>query len=59
MKLCVTSVRSISCLQSVWHHVITAAAYIFFLAGVLSFPGTVRAQAVNIEGRITDPQTHR
>jgi hypothetical protein len=58
MKLCVTSVRSISCLQSVWHHVITAAAYIFFLAGVLSFPGTVRAQAVNIEGRITDPQTH-
>ena len=58
MKLCVTSVRSTSRLQSVWHHVIDVAAWFFFLAGVLSFPSVIRAQAVNIEGRITDPQTH-
>jgi hypothetical protein len=58
MKLCVISVRGISCLQVLWHRVIAAAAYIFFLAGTLSFPSAIRAQAVNIEGRITDSQTH-
>src|SRR5580704_13303580 len=58
MKLCVTSVRTTFRLQSLCHQVIAAAAYIFFLAGALSFPSAICAQAVNIEGRITDPQTH-
>ncbi len=58
MKLCFTNDRSIARLHGLWYRAIAAAGYVFFLAGVLALPSVICAQAVNIQGRITDPQTH-
>ena len=58
MKLCFTSERSILRFHGLWYRAIATAGCVFFLAGVLSFPRAIYAQGVNIEGRVTDPQTH-